>query len=257
MRGLLAGILSLCLLLSGCALLPHADENQTLPTVAATLPINTSEQTEATDQSITTDPTETTGVSHIPPTVEGKPPADGDFVRVLDYIPDAVIDLKYATTDNFTGKVIYQFTDAYLRYSTVKKLMAVQAALKAYGFRLKIWDAFRPIYGQQALWDAFPDPNYVSNPATGTSSHCRGNTVDITLVDKDGKELAMPTGFDDFTKLADRDYSDCSAQAAANAKLLEDILYANGFRGYRAEWWHFTDLTDYDIERDFDPANRG
>ena len=72
-------------------------------------------------------------------------PEDWDFVRVLDYIPDAVQDLKYATADNFTGSVIYDFQDVYLRYGTVKKLMAVQEELRPLGLRVKLWDGFRPV----------------------------------------------------------------------------------------------------------------
>lgn len=177
-----------------------------------------------------------------------------DFVRVRDYIPDIVTDLKYATANNFTGAVIYDFTDVYLRYSTVLKLMDVQAELRQQGLRLKIWDGFRPLEAQWSLWYAKPDPNYVSNPATGNNSHSRGNTVDVTLVDAEGRELEMPTGFDDFTSFADRDYSDCTVTAAANAQLLQEIMEKHGFTGLQTEWWHFSENTEYDIEKIFDPG---
>ena len=148
----------------------------------------------------------------------------GDFVKVRDYIPDVVVELKYATSSNFAASVIYDFTDVYLRYSTVLKLMDVQAELREQGLRLKIWDGFRPLEAQEKLWNAKPDPNYVSNPVTGKNSHSRGNTVDVTLVDAEGKELEMPTGFDDFTAYADRDYSDCTDAAARNAMLLQETM---------------------------------
>ena len=102
-------------------------------------------------------------------------------------------------------------------------MILVQEELKQSGLYLKIWDGFRPPSAQFKLWDVCPDPTYVSNPNNGFSSHSRGNTVDITLVDADGTELVMPTGFDDFSKLADRDYSDCNEEAANNAMLLEKI----------------------------------
>lgn len=178
----------------------------------------------------------------------------GDFVKVREYIPDIVVELKYATSSNFTGGVIYDFTDVYLRYSTVLKLMDVQAELREQGLRLKIWDGFRPIEAQEKLWNAKPDPKFVSNPWSGTNSHSRGNTVDVTLVDAEGKELEMPTGFDDFTSFADRDYSDCTDAAAKNAMLLQELMEKNGFKGLQSEWWHFTENTDYDIERVFDPG---
>jgi D-alanyl-D-alanine dipeptidase len=164
----------------------------------------------------------------------------GDFVKVKDYIPDLVVELKYATAQNFTNRVVYDFTEAYLRYSTVLKLMDVQAELREQGLRLKIWDAFRPLKAQEKLWYAKPDPNYVSNPWNGTNSHSRGHTLDVTLVNAEGKELEMPTGFDEFSTYADRDYSDCTDAAAKNAMLLQEIMEKHGFTGLQSEWWHFT-----------------
>lgn len=177
-----------------------------------------------------------------------------DFVKLRDYVPDVVVELKYSTSNNFTGSVVYDFTEVYLRYSTVLKLMEVQAELRQEGLRLKIWDGFRPMDAQQKLWDAFPNPAYVSNPQTGTNSHSRGNTVDVTLVDAEGKELEMPSGFDDFTTFADRDYSDCTDSAAKNATVLQDVMEKHGFVGLQSEWWHFTENQDYPIEQVFDPG---
>lgn len=178
----------------------------------------------------------------------------GDFVKVRDYIPDIVVELKYATSNNFTGIVVYDFTEVYLRYSTVVKLMDVQAELREQGLRLKIWDGFRPLDAQQKLWNAKPDPKYVSNPQTGTNSHSRGNTLDVTLVDREGKELEMPTGFDDFTTFADRDYSDCTDAAAKNATLLQEVMTKHGFTGLQTEWWHFSENAEYAVEKIFDPG---
>ena len=141
--------------------------------------------------------------------------------------------------------MIYDFTDAYLRYGTIKKLMQVQNQMRADGLTMKIWDAYRPIEAQQVLWDACPDPTYVSNPARGYTSHNFADTVDITVVRADGTDIEMPTGFDDFSAAADRDYSDCSAEAAKNAQMLEDRMEAAGFKGYRGEWWHFEDTDEY------------
>jgi D-alanyl-D-alanine dipeptidase len=175
-------------------------------------------------------------------------------VRVQDYIPDIVVELRYATTDNFTGEVIYDFQDAYLRYGTVKKLAKVQQALRKEGLRLKIWDAFRPVRAQFLLWEAFPNAMYVSDPHNGYSSHSKGGTVDITVVDADGKELVMPSGYDEFSALADRDYSDCSKEAAANAKMLQKLMTDNGFTGYSKEWWHFSEKKSYSVSEVFDPG---
>ncbi len=181
-------------------------------------------------------------------------PEDGDFVKVTAYIPEAVIDLRYATDENFTGQKIYDFEDCWLRYGTVKKLMAVQEKLTEKGLRLKIWDGFRPVSAQFVLWEVCPDPKFVSNPNRGFSSHSRGNTVDVTLVDADGNELPMPTGFDDFSPLADRDYRDCTTETAENAAYLEERMIDGGFKPYAGEWWHFSDTESYPVEEAFDPV---
>ena len=182
-------------------------------------------------------------------------PEDKDFVLITDYISSAKVALPYATANNFTGCRIYDFTDAYLRYGTVVKLKKVSDELEKQGIGLIIWDGFRPVSAQQKLWDVFPDPNYVSSPTTGRRTHCRGNTVDISLYDlKNGKELEMPTEFDNFTDLADRDYSDCSPEAAKNARILEQLMEKHGFKPYTNEWWHFEDSKDYPIEENFDPV---
>ena len=215
----------------------------TIPTEVSTTPPETESAPTAPKQNET-----------IPPQVIVQPePNDEDFVKVKTYIPDIVVDLCYSTENNFTNQKIYDFTDVWLRYGTVKKLILIQEELKQKGLYLKIWDGFRPPSAQFKLWDVCPDPTYVSNPNNGFSSHSRGNTVDITLVDADGTELAMPTGFDDFSKLADRDYSDCNEETANNAILLEQIMIKYGFKPYSGEWWHFTDTQSYPVEQIFEP----
>ena len=182
-------------------------------------------------------------------------PTDADFVRILDYIPTAWQALPYATEDNFTGQVIYDFQDAYLRYGTVKKLKAVSDDLAQMGIYLKIWDGFRPVSAQFRLWEVCPDSTYVANPNVGFSSHSRGNTVDLTIVDVNGTEFPMPTGFDDFSKKADRDYSDCTEEARNNALILELIMEKHGFTGYAGEWWHYSDTVSYPVEEVFQPGS--
>ena len=173
---------------------------------------------------------------------------DETFVKVTDYIPDVVVDMKYATSDNFIGKPFYNFKEAWLRYGTVKKLAKVQAKLREKGHGLKIWDAFRPVASQFILWEARPDNDFVANPYNGYSSHSRGNTVDVTLVTLSGEAVEMPSDFDEFAAIADRDYSDVSETAAANARLLEMTMEAHGFTGYVNEWWHYSDTVRYEAE---------
>ena len=190
------------------------------------------------------------------PSVKEPPASDETLVKVTDYAPHIRVRLAYAGKHNFTGRRIYEFQDAYLRYGTVKKLAAAQEKLEARGMGLLIWDAFRPATAQQTLWDICPNPLYVSDPSKGYSGHVRGNAVDVTLVDPDGMEMVMPTEFDNFTKLADRDYSDVSdAFAVDNVKLLESIMKECGFKPYAEEWWHYSDTTDYPVDTDFMPPS--
>lgn len=181
-------------------------------------------------------------------------PEDADFVRVRDYLPEVLQQLPYATADNFTGRRIYDFSEVFLRYGTVKKLRSVCEELAEQGLNLKIWDGFRPVSAQFKLWEVCPDDTYVADPNQGFSGHSRGNTVDVTLVDMDGSEIEMPTGFDDFTAKADRDYSDVPEVPAANAILLQNTMEKYGFTGYFGEWWHFRDTVAYPVEEVFEPV---
>lgn len=236
-------ILILALLLTGCG-------QQEIPVPETTVPdLVTIPETTAETTLPETVPTEPETLPTLPP----EPESDDIFVRVLDYIPTASQELRYATENNFTGQVIYGFEDVYLRWGTVKKLMLVSQDLEEMGLYMKIWDGFRPVSAQFVLWEVCPDPTYVANPTTGHSSHSRGNTVDVTLVDANGQEVEMPTGFDDFSPLANRDYSDCTDAAANNAQLLEILMEKHGFSGYYGEWWHFSDTVSYPVEQVFEP----
>ena len=247
------GVLVLCFLLAGCAktepMQTDAPETVAAMTEAAALTV-TEAPTEAPTQAV---PAQPVIIAPTEPAIRPEP-EDGDFVRVTDYLPAVREELAYATEDNFTGQRIYDFYNAYLRYGTVKKLAAVCGELETQGLGILIWDGFRPVSAQAALWNICPDPSFVSHPETGSRSHCRGSAVDLTLIDLEtGEKLLMPTGFDDFSALADRDYADCPPEAAANAKLLEDVMKKHGFKPYSAEWWHFTDTDSYPVEEDFEP----
>lgn len=182
-----------------------------------------------------------------------KEPEDDEYVIVKKYIPDIYVELRYATENNFTGVKIYDFTEAYLRYGTVKKLAQVQKELKQQGYSLKIWDAYRPFEAQQKLWEVYPDPNYVANPANGMRRHNLGGTVDITMVAADGSIIPMPSEFDDFSLKADRNYSDIdNEEAVNNVMILQNAMENNGFTGYQGEWWDYSDTVEYEAV-DFEP----
>lgn len=164
-----------------------------------------------------------------------------DMVVLDKHIPDIKVELRYATVNNFTGTKIYDNATAYLRRGTADKLKSAQAEFATQGLSIKVWDAYRPPSAQFRLWDKFPDARFVINPHTGYSHHSRGAAVDITLVDDKGRELPMPTGFDDFTAKADRDYTDVDEEKARNARLLEQVMLRHGFKSIYYEWWHFVD----------------
>ena len=177
-----------------------------------------------------------------------------DLVDVQKRIPGVVLDIRYATTNNFTGKQIYPSARCYLRKQTADKLAMVQQELKSQGLGLKLFDGYRPLSAQRKLWEIVPDSRYIADPAKG-SKHNRGAAVDLTLVDKNGKELAMPTPYDDFTEKAHWNYQNLPQEAIRNRTLLRQIMEKHGFKGISTEWWHFDDRNweQYEIlDLDFD-----
>jgi D-alanyl-D-alanine dipeptidase len=169
------------------------------------------------------------------------PDLSTEMVDLEEYIPGIIVDLKYATNDNVFGQPVYSIDKAYLRQESAEKLKKVQEELRVQGLGLKVWDAYRPPSAQFRLWEIMPDRRFVVNPYEGFSYHSRGVAVDLTLVDEKGQELLMPSGFDDFSSRADRDYSDVNKQQQANALLLEEIMLKHGFISIYYEWWHFAD----------------
>ena len=177
-----------------------------------------------------------------------------DIVDVEKEIPGIRLEIRYATTNNFTKQAVYPVAKCYLRRTSAEKLKAVQKELSTQGLRLKIYDGYRPLSVQKKFWALVPDDRYVANPAKG-SRHNRGAAVDLTIIRKDGTELQMPTPYDDFTEKAHRDYKDLPLEAIKNRQLLEDVMTKHGFVGISTEWWHFDDVDwkNYDImDVDFD-----
>lgn len=163
------------------------------------------------------------------------------LVRVQDIDPDIVVELRYATDNNFTGQKIYPNDVCVLQEATALKLANANKELMEMGYRIKIWDAYRPVYVQKNLWEIVPDSRYVANPYKGGSKHNRGTAVDITLVDMEGNELEMPSDFDDFTGKGSRNNKNMSENARKNMELLTDVMVRNGFTTISTEWWHYND----------------
>jgi len=165
------------------------------------------------------------------------------LVNVAKVAPTVVVDMRYATPNNFAKTPFYPAAACFLDEKAAGALKRVEADLAPSGLRLKVFDCYRPLSVQRKLWKLVPDPRYVADPSKG-SRHNRGMAVDLTLVGRDGRELTMPTGFDDFTDRAHRD-SPASPEAAKNRALLEKAMSKRGFVGLSTEWWHF-DYSEWD-----------
>lgn len=158
-------------------------------------------------------------------------------------VPGLVIEIRYATEQNITGKKIYVDKRAWLREETIRKLAQVARELEEKGYRLVLWDGWRPASAQKALWAAKPDGRFLT-PPNRISRHTRGTSVDVSLADRNGKILEMPSDHDEFTDRADEDFCDVPKEVAQRARLLRKAMFRAGFSGVPDEWWHY-DLRDW------------
>lgn len=161
-----------------------------------------------------------------------------DFVRLKDLSSDFVYELKYATPDNFLKQTVYDCGECYLRKSTAEALVKANKAFIQLGYRIKLFDCYRPLSVQKKMWKILPGTHYVANPAKG-SKHNRGAAVDLTLVDAQGKELNMGTPFDFFGKEAHHTYTEHTKEVLENRKLLKETLNKYNFKSIYSEWWHY------------------
>jgi D-alanyl-D-alanine dipeptidase len=160
------------------------------------------------------------------------------FVELDPAAYGIVIDLAYARADNVTGRAIYAHARCYLHEAAASHLARAVALAGSLGFRLKLFDAYRPTEAQWVLWNAFPDPEFVADPRRG-SPHSRGVAVDLTLIDGHGHELDMGTPFDDFTPHSHHGSLAVSAEAQRNRAILLGLMSAAGWDFYKNEWWHY------------------
>ena len=158
-------------------------------------------------------------------------------------VPGLVLEIRYATEQNITGKKIYTEKRAWLREETIRKLAQVARELEEKGYRLVLWDGWRPASAQKALWAAKPDGRFLT-PPNRISRHTRGTSVDVSLADRNGKIVEMPSDHDEFTDRADEDFSDVPKEVAQRARLLRKAMFRAGFSGVPDEWWHY-DLRDW------------
>ncbi len=170
-----------------------------------------------------------------------KAPDPGELVELIRLDPSIRLDIRYATADNFTGRRLYDEPRAFLTAAAASALVRAHARAKREGYGFLVYDAYRPLRVTRTMWDVTPRAkrNYVANPRKG-SKHNRGCAIDLTLCDlASGRALEMPTGFDEFSARAHRDYRGASAEATANRDRLQAYMEAEEFRGMSNEWWHF------------------
>ncbi|RYZ28491.1 MAG: peptidase M15 [Chitinophagaceae bacterium] len=170
------------------------------------------------------------------------------MASLRDFLPSAILDLRYATRQNFTGKKLYsKGNQTFVRIAVAHALKKVQEELGVQGYTLKIWDAYRPYSVTKKMWELIGDERYVANPAKG-SGHNRGLAIDLTLL-KNGKEINMGTGFDNFTDTAHHDFKNLPDDVLQNRKLLKTTMEKHGFRALDTEWWHYSwpNNRNYDV----------
>jgi len=161
------------------------------------------------------------------------------LVEIKQYIPGIALDIRYATTNNFTHRKMYPQARAFARLQVVMALKEVEDELKTKGLGLKIYDAYRPYSITAKFYEVTPDTNFVADPRKG-SKHNRGCAIDLSVIDlKTGKELEMPTGFDSFSHRAAANYADLPPQQIVNRELLKTVMQAHGFHVISTEWWHY------------------
>ena len=177
------------------------------------------------------------------------------LVDVRQAVPGIVVDLRYTTRQNVTGQPIYprQMPCLLLR-STAERLKLAQAALRAQGYGIKIWDAWRPMEAQEKLYAHGGKTGMFLDPKVGWSRHCGGVSLDATLVDSAGREQVMPTYFDENLAHAASSLTSADPIVRRNLVLLHGAMSGAGLMPLLAEWWHFDDI---DFLSDPVPVIRG
>ena len=161
-----------------------------------------------------------------------------DLIKISEN-DGVILDIRYATSDNFTNTQIYTEPNCYLHKEAALKLYRAIENADALGFTIKIFDAFRPKEAQFKLWEHTPNEDFLAHPEKG-SPHSRGVAVDLTLIHGDGNELDMGTSFDDFSISSNHgEIEDISVEAQINRYILLGIMSTAGWDFYKNEWWHY------------------
>src|SRR5690242_19193176 len=162
-----------------------------------------------------------------------------ELVNLEKFIPGIVLDIRYATTNNFTHEKIYNLARAYARKPVAESLKKAQADFNKLGVGIKIFDAYRPYKATVMFYETYHDTTYVASPYRG-SRHNRGCAIDMTIIDlKTGNEIPMPTPFDSFQKEAWPTTTVKDPVIRKNRELLITVMENHGFKVNASEWWHF------------------
>ena len=181
---------------------------------------------------------------------------DKELIDLEKFIPGIVLDIRYATTNNFTDEKIYTLAKAYARKPVAEAVKRAQAELAKQGLGIKIFDAYRPYSATVKFYEVYKDTTYVASPYKG-SRHNRGCAVDMTIINlKTGEELQMPTGYDSFKKEAWPSTPVSDPVIRKNRQLIIDTMQKQGFKVNSSEWWHFDfigwknyEVMDIDFEK--------
>jgi D-alanyl-D-alanine dipeptidase len=166
-----------------------------------------------------------------------------DLVEVIKLEPTIRLEVRYATTNNFLHRPVYAQAKVFLQRPAAEALVRAQRALKARGYGLVLFDGYRPWSVTKIFWDSASAEErrigFVADPRKG-SRHNRGCAVDLSLVDLGtGAEVTMPSGYDEFSERAFPTYQGGTPESRALRDLLRQVMEAEGFTVYPAEWWHF------------------
>lgn len=169
--------------------------------------------------------------------------AAANLIEIHEVDPTISIDLRYTRESAIARRPLYPPNmKAFLRPETAVRLRRANDELKGYGYRIQVWDAYRPPAAQLILWEASGfDDRFVANPHRQPSQHSCGTAVDVTLVTLSGQPVEMPTGFDSFTPEAAANYRHPNAEILERKKILQRAMIGAGFYPLPNEWWHFTD----------------
>ncbi len=180
-------------------------------------------------------------ILHAQPPQEPGPFKPSELVELAKLDPTIKLDIRYATKNNFLGRPVYKEACAFLQRPAAEAVVRASKALRAKGYGLLIYDAYRPWHVTKLLWNNTPNDKkmFVADPDIG-SRHNRGCAVDLTLYDlKTGKEVAMPSGFDEMTERSAPNYAGATPEATRHRDLLIATMQAQGFTVFATEWWHF------------------